>query len=149
MKHKDLRPWLSVIAGGESLVSHAGGALLVEAARRSGLAEELSGHLTTTAEAHHEDCDHSAQGHPQPGLVLALLPARLVDMPRAAWLSHEALGLLHRVSEDPTCGLLQRNDRPCTDRNVEEVDRSMGYRLRETLKPFGRRDAPEGRPCSP
>jgi Transposase DDE domain group 1 len=42
VKHKDLRPWLSVIAGGESLVSHAGGALLVEAARRSGLAKELS-----------------------------------------------------------------------------------------------------------
>ena len=42
MKHKDLRPWLSVIAGGESLVSHAGGVLLVETARRSGLADQLS-----------------------------------------------------------------------------------------------------------
>ena len=42
MKHKDLRPWLSVIAGGESLVSHAGGVLLVETARRSGLAQGLS-----------------------------------------------------------------------------------------------------------
>ena len=42
MKHKDVRPWLSVIAGGESLVSHAGGVLLVETARRSGLARELS-----------------------------------------------------------------------------------------------------------
>jgi Transposase DDE domain group 1 len=42
VKHKDLRPWLSVIAGGESLVSHAGGVLLTETARRSG----LSGHLT-------------------------------------------------------------------------------------------------------
>ena len=42
MKHKDLRPWLSVIAGGESLVSHAGGLLLVETARRSGLAGQLS-----------------------------------------------------------------------------------------------------------
>jgi len=42
VKHKDLRPWLSVIAGGESLVSHAGGALLAEAARRSGLDKELS-----------------------------------------------------------------------------------------------------------
>ena len=41
MKHKDLRPWLSVIAGGESLVSHAGGVLLVETARRSGLSEQL------------------------------------------------------------------------------------------------------------
>ena len=45
MKHKDLRPWLSVIVGGESLVSHAGGALLVETARRSGLARELSARL--------------------------------------------------------------------------------------------------------
>lgn len=45
MKHKDLRPWLSVIAGGESLVSHAGGVLLVETARRSGLAKELSARL--------------------------------------------------------------------------------------------------------
>jgi hypothetical protein len=35
VKQKDLRPWLSVIAGGESLVSHAGGALLVETARLS------------------------------------------------------------------------------------------------------------------
>ena len=42
MKHKDLRPWLSVIAGGESLVSHAGGVLLVETARRSGLARGLT-----------------------------------------------------------------------------------------------------------
>jgi hypothetical protein len=42
VKHKDLRPWLSVIAGGESLVSHAGGVLLVETARRSGLSGQLS-----------------------------------------------------------------------------------------------------------
>ena len=45
MKHKDLRPWLSVIAGGESLVSHAGASLLVETARRSGLAREVSKRL--------------------------------------------------------------------------------------------------------
>jgi hypothetical protein len=42
VKHKDLRPWLSVIAGGESLVSHAGGVLLIETARRSGLPGQLS-----------------------------------------------------------------------------------------------------------
>src|SRR6187455_3003260 len=42
VKHKDLRPWLSVIIGGESLVSLAGGVLLVETARRSGLARQLS-----------------------------------------------------------------------------------------------------------
>lgn len=42
MKHKDVRPWLSVIAGGESLVSHAGGVLLTETARRSGLSGQLS-----------------------------------------------------------------------------------------------------------
>jgi hypothetical protein len=42
VKHKDLRPWLSVIASDESLVSHAGGALLVETARRGGLAKALS-----------------------------------------------------------------------------------------------------------
>jgi hypothetical protein len=42
VKHKDLRPWLSVIAGGESLVSHAGGVLLVETTRRSGLAGQLT-----------------------------------------------------------------------------------------------------------
>ena len=42
MKDKGRRPWLSVVAGGESLVSHAGGVLLVETARRSGLAKELS-----------------------------------------------------------------------------------------------------------
>jgi hypothetical protein len=45
VKDKDLRPWLSVIVGGESLVSHAGGALLVETARRSGLAKQLSARL--------------------------------------------------------------------------------------------------------
>ena len=45
MKHKDLRPWLSVIAGGESLVSHAGAVLLIETARRSGLSGQLSGLL--------------------------------------------------------------------------------------------------------
>jgi hypothetical protein len=42
VKHKDLRPWLSVIAGGESLVSHAGGVLLIETARRSGLSRDLT-----------------------------------------------------------------------------------------------------------
>ncbi len=45
MKDRALRPWLSVIAGGASLVSHAGGALLVETARRSGLAAALSRQL--------------------------------------------------------------------------------------------------------
>jgi hypothetical protein len=45
VKDKHLGPWLSVITGGESLVSHAGGTLLVETARRSGLAEELSAGL--------------------------------------------------------------------------------------------------------
>ena len=45
MKDRHLRPWLSVVAGGESLVSHAGGTLLVEAARRSGLAKQLSARL--------------------------------------------------------------------------------------------------------
>jgi hypothetical protein len=42
VKDKHRRPWLSVITGGESLVSHAGGVLLVETARRSGLAGQLS-----------------------------------------------------------------------------------------------------------
>ena len=45
MKDKALRPWLAVIAGGASLVSHAGATLLVETARRSGLAKELSSRL--------------------------------------------------------------------------------------------------------
>jgi hypothetical protein len=39
VKDKGCRPWLSVITGRESLVSHAGGVLLVETARRSGLAK--------------------------------------------------------------------------------------------------------------
>jgi len=42
VKHKDMRPWLSVIAGGEPLVSHAGGVLLTETARRSGLSGQLT-----------------------------------------------------------------------------------------------------------
>ena len=45
MKDKGLRPWLSVILGGASLVSHAGAMLLVETGRRSGLAKELSSRL--------------------------------------------------------------------------------------------------------
>ncbi len=45
MKDKRRRPWLSVIVGGESLVSHAGAVLLVETARRSGLSKELSSRL--------------------------------------------------------------------------------------------------------
>ena len=45
MKDEGLRPWLAVIAGGASLVSHAGATLLVETARRSGLARELSARL--------------------------------------------------------------------------------------------------------
>jgi hypothetical protein len=42
VKNKGPRRWLSVVAGGESLASHAGGVLLVETARRGGLANELS-----------------------------------------------------------------------------------------------------------
>jgi hypothetical protein len=45
VKDTGLRPWLAVIAGGASLVSHAGATLLVETARRSGLAKELSSRL--------------------------------------------------------------------------------------------------------
>jgi Transposase DDE domain group 1 len=45
VKDRGLRPWLSVIAGGASLVSHAGATVLVETARRSGLARELSRQL--------------------------------------------------------------------------------------------------------
>jgi len=45
VKDKGLRPWLSVIAGGASLVSHAGATLLVETARRGGLTKELSQRL--------------------------------------------------------------------------------------------------------
>jgi Transposase DDE domain group 1 len=45
VKDKHRRPWLSVVIGGESLVSHAGGALLVETARRGGLAQGLSSRL--------------------------------------------------------------------------------------------------------
>jgi len=45
VKDKRRRPWLSVIVGSESLVSHAGGTLLVETARRSGLLKELSARL--------------------------------------------------------------------------------------------------------
>ena len=45
MKDKRCRPWLSVIVGGESLVSHAGGALLVATARAVGLSRELSTQL--------------------------------------------------------------------------------------------------------
>src|ERR687893_324694 len=45
VKDKRGRPWLSVIVGSESLVSHAGGTLLVETARRSGLAKKLSARL--------------------------------------------------------------------------------------------------------
>jgi Transposase DDE domain group 1 len=42
VKNKHRLPWLSVIVGGESLVSHAGGALLVATARAAGLSRELS-----------------------------------------------------------------------------------------------------------
>jgi hypothetical protein len=42
VNRKGHRRLLKVIVGGESLVSHAGGALLVETARRSGLARQLS-----------------------------------------------------------------------------------------------------------
>ncbi len=45
MKDKQRRPWLSVITFGESLVSHAGGSLLVAAARGAGLCGELSTRL--------------------------------------------------------------------------------------------------------
>jgi Transposase DDE domain group 1 len=45
VKDTGLRPWLAVIAGGASLVSHAGATLLVETARRSGLATQLSSRL--------------------------------------------------------------------------------------------------------
>jgi hypothetical protein len=45
VKDKYCRPWLSVIIGGESLVSHAGGSLLVGTAGVAGLSGELSRRL--------------------------------------------------------------------------------------------------------
>jgi hypothetical protein len=45
VKDKQRRAWLSVITGGESLVSHAGGSLLVATARAAGLSGELSARL--------------------------------------------------------------------------------------------------------
>jgi hypothetical protein len=45
VKDKQRRPWLSVITFGESLVSHAGGSLLVATARAAGLCGELSTRL--------------------------------------------------------------------------------------------------------
>jgi hypothetical protein len=45
VKDKHCRPWLSVIIGGESLVSHAGGSLLVGTAGVAGLSGELSRRL--------------------------------------------------------------------------------------------------------
>jgi Transposase DDE domain group 1 len=45
VKDKHRLPWLSVIVGGESLVSHAGGSLLVATARGAGLSRELSARL--------------------------------------------------------------------------------------------------------
>lgn len=58
MKDKRCRPWLSVIVGGESLVSHAGGSLLVATARGVGLSRELSVRLGPVA---------AAVGDPRPG----------------------------------------------------------------------------------
>lgn len=45
MKRNHWRPWLSVIAGGESLISMAGGVLLAETARGAGLDRALSAGL--------------------------------------------------------------------------------------------------------
>jgi Transposase DDE domain group 1 len=45
VKDKQRRPWLSVITFGESLVSHAGGSLLVATAHATGLSRELSTRL--------------------------------------------------------------------------------------------------------
>jgi hypothetical protein len=45
VKDKHRLPWLSVIVGGESLVSHAGGSLLVHTARAAGLSRALSARL--------------------------------------------------------------------------------------------------------
>jgi hypothetical protein len=42
VKRSRLRPWLSVVAGGESLISSAGGVLLAQAARGCGLERALS-----------------------------------------------------------------------------------------------------------
>lgn len=42
MSDVGLRPCLPVVVDGESLVSHAGGTSLIDTARRSGLARELS-----------------------------------------------------------------------------------------------------------
>jgi Transposase DDE domain group 1 len=45
VKDKHRRPWLSVMVGSESLVSQAGGSLLVATARATGLSRELSAGL--------------------------------------------------------------------------------------------------------
>lgn len=53
VQDKHRRSWWSVITDGESLVSHAGGtlSLLVETARRSGVAKELSAPVGSVAVA--------------------------------------------------------------------------------------------------
>nr|MDQ3825000.1 transposase [Actinomycetota bacterium] len=95
MKDKG-RPWLSVVAGGESLVSHGGGVLLVETARRSGLVKELSARCRPWRRplAVHD-----------PGKVvldLALMLALGGDCLADIALLRAEPGLFGRVASDPT-----------------------------------------------
>lgn len=69
MKDKAPRPWLSAIACGASLVSHAGAALLVETARRGGLAGQLPRRLDQCGSGHRPGTGLEPAGAPvQDGL---------------------------------------------------------------------------------
>jgi DDE family transposase len=97
VKHTDLRPWLRVIAGGESLVSHAGATLLVETARRSGLARQLSRLLGRWRP--------SRAGTHDPGKVvldLALAVALGGDAACDVAVLRAQPGVFGRVASDPT-----------------------------------------------
>lgn len=91
VKDKGRRPWLLVILGSESLVSLAVGVLLVETARRSGLA----GHLTRRLGPWRKAVYH---------------PQSRQDLRFSIW----SLGGTHRVHDraGPSCG---RGARPLPD----------------------------------
>ena len=104
---------VSVLTGGESLVSHAGGALLVEVARRSGLAKEL---LTRLGLWRHPLAVHD------PGKIvgdLAIAVALGGDAACDIAVLHAQPGVLGPVASDPTVSRL-------IARLAQDVDRALG-----------------------
>lgn len=96
MKSNRLRPWLPVVTGNESLISSAGGVLLAQTARVSGLERALAGELARWRR------DRSVHHPAKTVLDLAITIALGGDCAADIALLRSQPGVFGVVASDPT-----------------------------------------------